>query len=87
MIFTLRYKMKRAQSGPHQHTRHLNSSLWVNILPLFRYFGYGIVLDFWHFSEKFFGRSDIVSLKKWKTFPKCEKRLKEIKKKICNFRN
>ena len=78
MIFTLRYKMKRAQSGPHQHTRHLNSSLWVNILPLFRYFGCGTVLDFWHFLEKFFGRCDIVSPKNGRNFPKFEKRLKKL---------
>ena len=36
----------------------------VNICPLFRKFGYGIVLDFWHFPEKFFGKKEILSL--WK---------------------
>ena len=40
----------------------------VNILPLFRYFGCGTVLDFWHFSEKIFGRNDIVSLKNGNLF-------------------
>ena len=43
----------------------------VNILPLFRYFRCGTVLDFWHFSEKFFGRSDIIiSPKNEKLFQK-----------------
>ena len=34
----------------------------VNICPLFRKFGYGTVLDFWHFSEKFFGKKEILCL-------------------------
>ena len=42
----------------------------VNICPLFRKFGYGTVLDFWHFSEKFFGKKKYCVCEKWKTFPK-----------------
>ena len=33
-----------------------------DFLPLFLYFGYGTVFDFWHFSEKFLWRINIVSL-------------------------
>ena len=57
-----------------------NKSSGVNILTLFRYFGCGTVLKFWYFSEKFFERSHIVSLRKLKTFPKFEERLIKIRK-------
>ena len=45
----------------------------VNILTLFRYFGCGTVLDFWHFSEKFLEKVILFHPKKWKTLPKFEK--------------
>jgi len=48
----------------------------VNILTLFRYFGYGTVLDFWHFSEKFLEKVILFHPKNEKLFQNLKRQKK-----------
>ena len=53
----------------------------VNILPFIWLFWLQNIFEFLALFRKVFGRGDVVSPQKWKTFPKFEKRLKRNKKK------